>query len=134
MARTGRPRAEIDARQFENLCKMQCTEREICSWFGITDKTLTAWCKRTYHKTFSEVFKEKREAGKISLRRTQFQLAEKSPAMAIFLGKQYLGQQERPHEAQDSFENTIGTFFDALNDKLNENKPTAPVGGDGDGD
>ena len=32
--------------------------------------------------------------GLISLRRMQFQLAEKSAAMAIFLGKQHLGQQD----------------------------------------
>jgi hypothetical protein len=30
----------------------------------------------------------------MSLRRTQFRLAEKSAAMAIFLGKQYLGQSD----------------------------------------
>lgn len=30
----------------------------------------------------------------MSLRRTQFKLAEKNPTMAIFLGKQYLGQRD----------------------------------------
>ena len=35
------------------------------------------------------------KAGFISLRRKQFELAEKSPAMAIFLGKQYLGQTDK---------------------------------------
>ena len=79
----GRPRKEIDQKIFENLCGLQCTETEILSWFGITDKTLNSWCKRTYGKSFSEVFKEKRGKGKISLRRTQWQLAEKSASMAI---------------------------------------------------
>ena len=37
---------------------------------------------------------KKREKGKISLRRAQFRLAEKSAAMAIFLGKNYLGQRD----------------------------------------
>ena len=32
--------------------------------------------------------------GKISLRRKQWQLAEKSASMAIWLGKQYLGQRD----------------------------------------
>lgn len=90
----GRPRAEIDKEEFEKLCGMQCTLEEVCCWFGVTDKTLNAWCRRTYHESFSEVFNKKREAGKISLRRHQFQLAEKSAAMAIWLGKQYLGQKE----------------------------------------
>ena len=44
---------------------------------------------------FSEVFKEKRGLGKISLRRNQWRLAEKSATMAIWLGKQYLGQRDQ---------------------------------------
>ena len=92
--KTGRPKAEISQTEFEKLCAMQATEQEICDWFGVTDKTLSRWCGEVYGKTFSEVFRQKRGVGKISLRRTQFHLAEKSPAMAIWLGKQYLGQKD----------------------------------------
>lgn len=95
MARTGRPKKNIDKKQFESLCGLQCTLEEICGWFGITDKTLNSWCKKTYSKTFSEVFKEKRSTGKISLRRHQWRLAEKNANMAIWLGKQYLGQKDQ---------------------------------------
>ena len=42
----GRPKKEIDQKQFENLCGLQCTEEEICGCFDITDKTLNSWCKR----------------------------------------------------------------------------------------
>lgn len=94
----GRPRAEIDKKQFENLCGLQCTLEEICGWFGVTDKTLDSWCKRTYHASFSEVFKQKRGLGKISLRRSQWRLAEKSATMAIWLGKQYLDQTDGESE------------------------------------
>ncbi len=90
----GRPRAEIDKTQFEKLCAIQCTKDEICSWFNITDKTLEKWCNETYNEHFSEVFAKKRGLGKISLRRSQWHLAEKSAAMAIFLGKNYLGQSD----------------------------------------
>lgn len=89
-----RPRKEIDQKQFENLCGLQCTLEEICGWFDVTDKTLDGWCKRTYHAGFSEVFRQKRGAGKISLRRSQWRLAEKNANMAIWLGKQYLGQKD----------------------------------------
>lgn len=91
-----RPRKEIDSKIFESLCKLQCTEAEICSFLDVSDKTLAAWCKRTYNESFSEVYKKKSEGGKISLRRAQFRLAEKSAVMAIFLGKQYLGQSDNP--------------------------------------
>lgn len=90
----GRPPKEIDQNQFENLCQMQCTNDEICAWFNVTDKTLSNWCKRTYGKSFSDVYTEKRKLGHISLRRAQFQLAKKSAAMGIWLGKQYLGQKD----------------------------------------
>ena len=92
---TGRPFKEIDQNNFEKLCALQCTMLEICAFFDITDKTLSAWCKRTYHKSFSEIFKIKRQAGFISLRRAQFEQARSSAAMAIFLGKNYLGQSDK---------------------------------------
>lgn len=89
-----RPRKEIDQKQFENLCGLQCTLEEICGWFDVCSDTLETWCKRTYERSFSEVFALKRGAGKISLRRSQWRLAEKNATMAIFLGKQFLGQRD----------------------------------------
>jgi len=90
MATMGRPRAEIDQKQFESLCGMQCTREELCAWFKVTEKTLEAFCKRTYGKGFSLVFAEKREVGKISLRRAGFQLAQKNAAVHIFYCKNFL--------------------------------------------
>ena len=97
MARTGRPKKNIDRDQFEKLCKLQCTLDEICGFFEVCPDTLESWCKRTYGRgmTFSKVFKEKRSGGMISLRKSQFELAKKNAAMAIWMGKQYLGQTEK---------------------------------------
>lgn len=86
---------KIKKEEFEKLCSLQCTYNEICDWFDIDDKTLNEWCRSTYGTTFSEVFKIKRGKGQISLRRTQWKLAEKNPTMAIWLGKQYLGQTDK---------------------------------------
>lgn len=91
-----RPRKEINKTEFEKLCGLQCTKEEICGWFDVTDKPLENWCRNEYGRGFSDVFAEKRGIGKISLRRAQFRLAEKSAAMAIFLGKNYLGQTDQP--------------------------------------
>lgn len=90
----GRPRKRIDKEVFEKLCGIMCTEDEICGVFGITDKTLSKWCKETYGQGFSDVYKIMSSDGKISLRRKQWKLADKSAAMAIFLGKNYLGQKD----------------------------------------
>lgn len=99
-----RPRKEIDQKQFEHLCGLQCTKEEICGFFDVSEKTLNAWCKRTYRQGFSLIFQQKRGPGKISLRRTQFRLAEESAAMAIWLGKQYLGQREPGSKLDDKAE------------------------------
>ena len=99
-----RPRKEIDQKQFEYLCGLQCTKEEICGFFDVSEKTLNAWCKRTYRQSFSLIFQQKRGPGKISLRRTQFRLAEESAAMAIWLGKQYLGQREPGSKLDDKAE------------------------------
>lgn len=81
----GRKRKNIDKSQFESLCELQCTLEEFCGFFDCCSETLNAWCKRTYGKSFSEVFREKRQAGKISLRRASFELAKKNAAMNIYL-------------------------------------------------
>ena len=123
----GRPRANIDQVQFENLCRLQCTEREICGWFNITDKTLTRWCKDVYKKPFSQVYAEKREGGKISLRRSQWKLAEHNATMAIFLGKQYLGQKDvQSVEVKKDTDSTIQEMEAYFNDKKRNIGP--PVG------
>lgn len=94
MAKAGRPRKEIDMNQFEKLCAIQCTLAEIASWFNCSEDTIERWCKREYKVGFAEIYKKKSETGKISLRRIQFKQAEHSVPMAIWLGKQYLGQRE----------------------------------------
>lgn len=110
----GRPKIEIDKNIFENLCGLQCTMTEICYALNITDKTLTNWCKETYDMSFSEVFNKKRSKGLISLRRSQWKLAEKNTAMAIWLGKQYLNQREPESKINDNNIEDLTTLADML--------------------
>ena len=95
MAKTGRPKKSIDAEQFSKLCGLQCTEEEIAAFFDCSVDTIERFCKREFGMTFAEIYKRKKDYGKISLRRTQWKLAEKYPSMAIFLGKQFLGQTDK---------------------------------------
>lgn len=97
-----RPTKPISQKQFEQLCQIQCTKEEICAVLDVSDKTLDRWCKETYETSFSEIFSQKRKGGHASLRAKQWKLASKSPAMAIFLGKQFLGQTDK-----------VETHFDA---------------------
>lgn len=93
-SKMGRPKKEINKQQFETMCGIQATEEEICLVFSVSINTLNRWCKENYGDTFCKVFAQKRALGKASLRRTQWRMAEKSPTMAIWLGKQYLNQHD----------------------------------------
>ena len=90
MARTGRPKTAIDLEQSEKLGALQCTLKEAAAFLNVAEGTLKG------RQDFQTVFKKGQDVGKISLRRTQFRLAESSAAMAIFLGKNYLGQVDTP--------------------------------------
>ena len=92
----GRKKIEIDWATVEKLCLIQCTATEIAGVLGISDDTLARAIKREYKKTFPEYYKSFQGKGKASLRRLQWKSAEHgNVAMQIWLGKQYLGQQDR---------------------------------------
>ena len=105
---TGRPKKEIDKKIFENLCGLQCTLEEIAGVFDCSVDTIERWCKREYGETFAEVYKKHSAKGKTSLRRIQFKLAEKSAAMAIFLGRNYLGQKNNDIETDEQTLQAVG--------------------------
>lgn len=121
--KVGRPKKQIDQKQFESLCYIQCTEEEILAVLDVDDMTLNRWCNDTYGKKFSEVFREKKQGGKMSLRRTQWRLAEKNPTMAIFLGKNYLGQRDKaPEEIRENEIKAQESLVSAIKDALDGNK------------
>lgn len=115
---SGRPRKEIDKKQFEEMCKVQCTENEICSILGIGVDKLLSWCLETYKDTFSNVYKKYSENGKMSLRRAQMRLAQTNASMAIWLGKNMLGQSDRVDIAVKEEEDDPITK--AIKESLNE--------------
>lgn len=97
----GRPEIEIDFNMVKSLCGIQCTGEEIASILNISYDTLQKRIVDKFNESFSEYFKKASAGGKASLRRSQFKLAEKSPAMSIWLGKQYLGQREPDNNLQN---------------------------------
>lgn len=84
----GRPKFEINYSVVEAMASVMATQEEIASALGCNVRTLQR------DEEFCRIFKEGVDKGKISLRRKQFKLADKSSAMAIFLGKNYLGQKD----------------------------------------
>lgn len=83
-----RPKIKIDYLTVEKLANIQCTQDEIATFLGVSVRTLQR------DEEFCRLYKKGQDNGRMSLRRIQFKLAEKNTSMAIFLGKQYLGQKD----------------------------------------
>lgn len=90
--RVPRRHRKVKVSEIRSLALLQCSDREAAAHFGISLKT---WRELLRIDTKAkEAWEFGREVGKTSLRRKQFRLAETSAPMAIFLGKQYLGQND----------------------------------------
>src|SRR5215472_1243756 len=86
----GRPKKFVDLELVEKLAHIQCTYGEIASTLGVSVDTLQR------NKDFAVVYKRGAEGGRKSLRRMQFESANKgNVVMQIWLGKQYLGQSDQ---------------------------------------
>lgn len=112
-----RPRIEINREHFENLCGIQCTLEEISNWFHCSEDTIERWCKRELKMSFADAFKKYSVGGKISLRRWQFKMAEHNVTMAIWLGKQYLGQKDQQEIAVQNVDDSIRAMEDYFNEQ-----------------
>ena len=112
----GRPKKEIDYTTVEKLANIQCTQDEIASFLGISTRTLQR------DEQFMELFNRGRENGKMSLRRIQWKHAEKSVPMAIWLGKQYLGQRDKVEYTDDGMK-SINENINNIVNLLNNPKP-----------
>jgi len=114
----GRPKKPIDFKTLENLCAIQCTGEEIASVLGVDYDTLCRRIKSTLKMNFAEYYAQKSGFGKVSLRRRQFALAETNVAMAIFLGKNYLGQSDRQDIKMESNNSNIQILATLLNNPV----------------
>lgn len=84
-----RKKASIDPNQVEQLATIFCTLDEIAAVLGCS--------KRTLQRRFVTIIERGRAKGRMSLKRTQFHVANKkeNPQMLIWLGKQHLGQADK---------------------------------------
>jgi hypothetical protein len=98
-ARGRPPKMELNDDTLQKIAalrKIQCTEEEAASVLGVSQPTFSRFLNK--HKKASEAWDHGVNAGKVSLRRMQYKLAEKGNAtMLIWLGKQYLGQKDQRH-------------------------------------
>jgi hypothetical protein len=102
-------------KQLNRLGALQCTVQEtadvlLCSYDAL---------RRLFERdpAAADAFYGARAGGKVSLRRRQFMQSKTSAAMAIWLGKQYLGQRDHMELAQFK--------GDGMTDELGAESPTA---------
>jgi len=113
----GRPRIEFDKQLFENLCHIQCTEIEIAATMNMSVDTLERRVFEVYERNFADVFQEKREGGKSSLRRAQWKKATEGAGdtvMQIFLGKNILNQADKQELKVEADGNTVNSISDLV--------------------
>lgn len=90
----GRPPAlkadEATLGQIRNLAGIFCTQDEAGAVLGVSRQTFNRFLNS--EPAAQEAWDFGQDTGRASLRRMQWRHADKNPTMAIFLGKNYLGQ------------------------------------------
>lgn len=94
----GRNPKELNWHVFEEGSKIHCTIRELCGLLNVDPKTLHTHAQERYGKELKEIMEDFRSSGKESLRRYQLRLAKTNANMAIWLGKNWLGQSDNSQQ------------------------------------
>jgi hypothetical protein len=88
----GRPKLRIDITELEKLYQLQCTDKEVAAFLGISVKTLE---RRKKVEKFADAMDGAKAKGRVSVRRMLFTLGAKgNVAAAIFLAKNLLGYKD----------------------------------------
>ena len=93
-----RPLNTINWELLDQLLGIFCTGEECASVLNVDYETICRAIKREKKMGFEEYSAIKKGSGRASLRRRQFRMAETNPALAIWLGKQYLGQTDNMNQ------------------------------------
>lgn len=106
----------------EGMGKIQCTTKEAACMLRVAESTFLRFLSE--HEEAREAFDMGKGQGLHSLRRTQFKLAETNAAMAIFLGKNYLGQTDK-----QEFEHSGGIDVSHARQRLRDKVATVVAAG-----
>lgn len=113
----GRPKKIIDADLVLDLAKIHCTMKEMA---GICDCSVD-----TLERNFAEIISKGRQEGKMTLRRLQWNAAQRgNVTMMIWLGKQWLEQIEKIEQTVEAKIEQVNNT-EALAKKLTEILKTA---------
>ena len=107
----GRPRKEIDKKEFERLLSIGCDKSEIVAWFNlkqdISGRTLDRWIKREYHCTFVELSTKRHSIVKMRVRKGIMEMVGKNAAVTIFAAKNVLGWTDKMEQTLNTDDGSI---------------------------
>lgn len=89
---------EIIIEDLVELIDIQCTLQEVAGFFRVSQEVIIRRCQEYFGLTFGELKEQvlgDGAKGKVSLRRYQLAQAKSNPVMAIWLGKNWLGQTDK---------------------------------------
>lgn len=93
----GRPKEivndEATRQTIRTLAGLQCTYEDAAAVLGINKSTFTRFINSS--EELKDLWLEGMAHGRASLRKNQFEMSKNNPTMAIWLGKQYLGQTDQ---------------------------------------
>lgn len=96
MGKRGPKPTEIDWDEAAKLASYQCTQKEVADFFGVSVDTLEDACERDLRMKLSAFWEKNKGVGRTKLKKKQFDMAmQGNTAMAIWLGKQTLGQKDK---------------------------------------
>jgi len=102
----GRPRGSTKLQPEDETLRMICvlssqqnTMQEAAAVLGVCEKTFSVFLQA--HEAADDAWELGKAAGRASLRRNQWKLSKHNATMAIWLGKQHLGQKDKPGEDDD---------------------------------
>jgi hypothetical protein len=133
----GRPRIDDDINwtELKKLVSYQCTEVELAAFFDVSVRTLERRFQEKFGETFADFIAKKKPAGRAKVKKIQFALAEQgSAAAAIWLGKNLLGQTDKPAdqeilEAMSSSGLTRDQVLEMIRTRTVENEAKAKLDG-----
>ena len=118
-----RPKTPSNLEELKKLCRLNCTMPEISSYFDIPLRTLED--RYTNDMEVRTAIDKGRNEGKLSLRRKQIQIMDETnnPTMAIWLGKQLLGQRDK-HDVitEDKATNKLTEALDIIQEMARNKK------------
>jgi len=83
----------IKPKDVERIARLQCTRAEAAAFLGIRVSSFDRLLRN--NERVKDAWERGKQMGRISLRRKQHRLAAVNAPMSIFLGKNYLGQQDK---------------------------------------